>query len=1066
MKTKLKAAYFKWPAALLLVLVLAGLTAANAGAAGWVTTTVDSAGIVGGYSSIFRSNSGLHISYYDSTNHALKYATKSDYLTNVTGTWNISTVDNSANVGMASSIAVDGNGKVYISYYDVTNGKIKLADTATGGWTINEIATVGANYINASTSIVLPPTFNYTSGYAYISFYDITNGDLKCATVQFLNGFAQPASIAVVDSTGDVGRYNSMTMDKNGKLHISYFDATNGDLKYATNGTGSWLTYTIDSAGVVGLYTSIKTDSNGNVHISYLDTGASAGDKRLKYITNASGSWAPITIDNSFSGETVHDGEYTSIALDDNNKPHISYYDWDYGALRHATNATQYGYWGWEWVDLQGTLPGSGVGQFTSIVSLGNGEFGISYFDATNGDLKYAYYDKTPPDVPLISPWTTNVPVNSVVKVFFSEIINPASIDATTLNVKDSGGNSVAGSFSFSASEDTGTILYGSLPAVIFTPTSNLASFMTYTVTVTTGVYDWAANHLPATVTGTFTTAAVPVYTVSASAGANGSISPSSRSVTSGNSTTFTVTPNTGYHAAIMGGTCGGTLNGSTYTTDTITADCTVTVSFAINTYTVTPSAGTHGIILPTTAQSVNYGSTTTFTIMPEFGYHIETVAGCGGLLSGQTYTTGAITTSCAVTASFAADPLNGVCGTANGQTFTTAPSTNLCADGTATAVTGTGPWTWSCTGLNGGTTASCSANIQTYTVTPTAGANGSISPNTAQTVNYNGTKAFTITAANGYAIQSVTGCGGSMTNANTYTTGAITANCTVTASFTNSPVNGACGTANGQTLTTAPSMNLCASGTPGTVSGTGPWNWSCTGANGGTTASCSANLQTYTVAPSAGAGGTISPNTAQTVNYNGTKAFTVTPNTGYHISATGGTCGGTLSGNTYTTAAITANCTVTASFAINTYTVTPSAGAGGSISPNTAQTVNYNGTKAFTVTPNANYHIASVTGCGGTLSGNTYTTGAITANCTVTATFGSDTSMVPTGDLNGDGMVDATDALKALRIAAGIDTSTAADLSKGDVAPLVSGTPHPDGKIDIGDVVVILRKAVGLISW
>jgi hypothetical protein len=79
---------------------------------------------------------------------------------------------------------------------------------------------------------------------------------------------------------------------------------------------------------------------------------------------------------------------------------------------------------------------------------------------------------------------------------------------------------------------------------------------------------------------------------------------------------------------------------------------------------------------------------------------------------------------------------------------------------------------------------------------------------------------------------------------------------------------------------------------------------------------------------------------------------------------------------------------TVTANFAINTYTVTPSAGANGSINPNTPQTVNYNATTSFTVTPNTGYHIASVTGCGGILSGGTYTTGPITADCAVTANF------------------------------------------------------------------------------
>jgi hypothetical protein len=141
--------------------------------------------------------------------------------------------------------------------------------------------------------------------------------------------------------------------------------------------------------------------------------------------------------------------------------------------------------------------------------------------------------------------------------------------------------------------------------------------------------------------------------------------------------------------------------------------------------------------------------------------------------------------------------------------------------------------------------------------------------------------------------------------------------------------------------------------------------------------------IDTHTVTGSAGSNGTISPATT-TVNYGGTTTLTVTPNTGYTASASG--CGGSLSGTTYTTGAITADCTVTANFTINTYTVTGSAGANGTISPAT-RTVNYNSTTTFTVTPNSGY-TALASGCGGSLSGITYTTGAITSACIVTATF------------------------------------------------------------------------------
>jgi N-acetylneuraminic acid mutarotase len=71
----------------------------------------------------------------------------------------------------------------------------------------------------------------------------------------------------------------------------------------------------------------------------------------------------------------------------------------------------------------------------------------------------------------------------------------------------------------------------------------------------------------------------------------------------------------------------------------------------------------------------------------------------------------------------------------------------------------------------------------------------------------------------------------------------------------------------------------------------------------------------------------------------------------------------------------------------VTSYAVNASAGGGGTISPAGA-TVNAGGTTSFTVTPKSGYVVSGVTGCGGTLAGNSYTTGAINANCAVTASF------------------------------------------------------------------------------
>ncbi len=70
---------------------------------------------------------------------------------------------------------------------------------------------------------------------------------------------------------------------------------------------------------------------------------------------------------------------------------------------------------------------------------------------------------------------------------------------------------------------------------------------------------------------------------------------------------------------------------------------------------------------------------------------------------------------------------------------------------------------------------------------------------------------------------------------------------------------------------------------------------------------------------------------------------------------------------------------------------VTPAATSYGSISPSTVQTVLEGNSSSFTLTPATGYMITSASGCGGTLSGDTFTTGPITADCTVSALFTSD---------------------------------------------------------------------------
>lgn len=367
--------------------------------------------------------------------------------------------------------------------------------------------------------------------------------------------------------------------------------------------------------------------------------------------------------------------------------------------------------------------------------------------------------------------------------------------------------------------------------------------------------------------------------------------------------------------------------------------------------YMVTPSAGANGSLSPDTAQTVNANTTVNFTATPANGYRTLSISGCGGVATPagtNSYTTGNVVADCTVTATF--EPVvNGACGAANTLATYTLPSANLCSVGSASNVlSSVNTFDWSCAGTGGGTNAACSAPRQ-YKVTPSAGANGSLGPGTAQTVNANTTVNFTATPASGYRTLSISGCGGVATPAgtNSYTTGNVVADCAVTASF-EQVINANCGTANGVATLVAPAANLCGPGLPGNViSSAGRFDWSCNGAGGGSTVSCSAPRQ-YSVTPSAGPNGSLNcglgdGNVVSTV-YNTAATCTATPQSGYRTTSMSG-CGGVATGlgvNSYSTGNVVANCTVAASFDI-----LPLGNSGQSGPPFSAQTVPSTGTAA-----------------------------------------------------------------------------------------------------------------------
>ena len=239
-------------------------------------------------------------------------------------------------------------------------------------------------------------------------------------------------------------------------------------------------------------------------------------------------------------------------------------------------------------------------------------------------------------------------------------------------------------------------------------------------------------------------------HTIEASAGPNGSISPGGAvNVIHGASQMFGITPASGYHVDSL--LVDGVKVDSTtsYTFVNVTADHTIRAVFHMNQYTITASAGLNGTISPNGVVNVNHGATQVFTIAPASGYHVDSL-----LVDGVKVDS---TTSYAFV--------------------------NVTADHTIRAV----------------------FHINQYTITSSAGLNGTISPDGVVNVNHGATQVFTIAPSGGYHVDSLLVDGVKVDSTTSYTFVNVTTDHTIRVSFAISQVTVAVGMNSGWNLISCP---------------------------------------------------------------------------------------------------------------------------------------------------------------------------------------------------------------------------------------------------------------------
>jgi hypothetical protein len=471
-------------------------------------------------------------------------------------------------------------------------------------------------------------------------------------------------------------------------------------------------------------------------------------------------------------------------------------------------------------------------------------------------------------------------------------------------------------------------------------------------------------------------TFAIDVFTITASAGAHGTIDPSGPVAADyGTDLGFTITPDPGYHVDSLYVDGAPVTPATSYTFTNVTANHAIHATFAIVVFTIAASAGAHGSIAPSGSVALDYGAGQGFTITPATGYHVDSLYVDGAPVTPATsYTFTNVTANHTIHATFAIDvhtiaasagahgaiDPSGPVAVDHGSDlgFSITPDTgyhvdSLYVDGVP--VSPVSPYVF--TSVTADHAIHATFAIDVFTIVASAGSHGTIDPSGPVAVDYGANQGFTITPATGYHVDSLYVDGTPVAPATSHTFTNVTANHTLHATFA---------------------------------------------------------IDVFTIVASAGSHGSIEPGGSVAVNYGAEQGFTITPAADYHVDSLYVDGAPVAPATSYTFTNVTANHTLHATFAINVYTITASAGSHGSIEPSGVVALDYGAEQGFTITPDPGYHVDSLYVDGAPVAPATsYTFTNVTANHTLHATFAIDVFTI-TASAGAHGSIDPSGPVAA----------------------------------------------------
>lgn len=296
---------------------------------------------------------------------------------------------------------------------------------------------------------------------------------------------------------------------------------------------------------------------------------------------------------------------------------------------------------------------------------------------------------------------------------------------------------------------------------------------------------------------------ALDIFTVTATAGDGGRISPEgTTSAAYGESLSYTITPDANHHIVrvLVDGSSVGQV--SAYTFGNITAAHTIEAVFEIDTFTVTAVSGGNGTITPSGIESAAYGSSLNYAITPDANYHIANVMVDGASVGAvDTYRFESIINSHTIEAVFEIDGLSITAVSGDGGTISPAGVTNadfgssvsytispdanhhileVMVDGSSVGQVNA----YTLDNITTAHTIEAVFEINTFTITATAGPDGTITPEGIANAADGSNQRYTITPTENHHIADVMVDGASVGAVSTYTFEDIDASHTIEAVF------------------------------------------------------------------------------------------------------------------------------------------------------------------------------------------------------------------------------------------------------------------------------------------